>query len=288
MAGARLCEDLLGMLHLELHGTETPTTYFAEESKLVANLQQSLVPLIFVIGDGKLGSLFTPEEVGDTLPDELIRNQANNDTDGQREETQDYRVAPLSTVESGHLEGDTTNEDDHRLTTNHDSQDDDEEPVVGDALENIETVIEPAVVQCVEDLHPDEGVEDQGWQLLPLVFAVVAEDRLAGKVEDKGDDQLVNCLTDDHLPHPQGDERSRLRVRLPVKKAACWGIGCEGQCGERVHDEVDPEQLNSSQHRGLVVARYGRDKGKQDGGDVDSNLELQELLDSVVYRASPE
>jgi hypothetical protein len=49
MARTRLAEDLLGMLYLELDSAKTPTSDFAEESKLVPDLQQALIPVIIII-----------------------------------------------------------------------------------------------------------------------------------------------------------------------------------------------------------------------------------------------
>ena len=71
------------------------------------------------------------------------------------------RACDASDLESG-----TADENDHYLTTDHDGVDADEEVVLENAFEDIEFVVQTAVVEFIEDLHPDEGVEDYGIQLL--------------------------------------------------------------------------------------------------------------------------
>lgn len=60
-----------------------------------------------------------------------------------------------------------------------------------DALENVEPVVETAVVELVEDLHPDEGVEDDGVEFEAARwvggYVVVVEDGGAGKVQEEAD-----------------------------------------------------------------------------------------------------
>ena len=89
------------------------------------------------------------------------------------------------------------------MKTDHDAVDDDEEQVAVDTHENVELVVKTATVEFVEDLHPDEHVEDDGVELQFFGFdgCVVAEDGTTGEVEDENDDELEDGLTDDHFPH---------------------------------------------------------------------------------------
>lgn len=72
-----------------------------------------------------------------------------------------------------------------------------------DADEDVELVVETTAVELVEDLHPDEHVEDYGieLELLRGDGGVVAEDGVASEVENQDDDDLEDGLADDHLPH---------------------------------------------------------------------------------------
>lgn len=115
---------------------------------------------------------------------------------------------PLDAVDASDLKGLAADEDNHDLPRDHDDVDDDEEGVAVNAFEDVAVVVETATVEFVEDLHPDEGVEDDCVELCldDRVGGVVAEDGSTGEVEDKGDDELVDGLTDDHFPHVGCDE----------------------------------------------------------------------------------
>lgn len=130
----------------------------------------------------------------------------------------------------------------------------------------------------IEDLHPDKRVEDQGSQLLFLVVSVVGEDSLATEIEQKGHNQLENSLPDDHLPHVESDQRSRLLLRLTMEDVPGRRVRRKSQGSKGVHDKVDPQQLDSTQHRLLGGASHCGDKGKDDCSDIDRDLELG-LLD---------
>lgn len=73
-----------------------------------------------------------------------------------------------------------------------------------------------------------------------LVVAVVVEDCGAAKVEDEGDNQLIDGLSDDHFPHRGRDQRRRLGFRLTVENAAGRRIGGQGESGKGIHDQVHP------------------------------------------------
>ena len=143
-------------------------------------------------------------------------------------------------------------------------QDELEEPVVEEAGENVElTLSEFTGVDLVEDLHEDEGVEDDGevlhlvlvsvplfgshvssWEELGLVSVVKSEDVLSSEEEDAKDNSLVNTLSEDVSPHHLGDDGLGSAVWWVVKDSliGCFGGKSEGSKG--VHDQVDPEDLN--------------------------------------------
>ena len=73
-----------------------------------------------------------------------------------------------------------------------------------DTFEDVELVIETTIVEFVEDLHPDESVEDHSVEL--FLTCAGSKDFIACKVEHECDDELVDRLACDHLPHVDGNE----------------------------------------------------------------------------------
>lgn len=173
------------------------------------------------------------------------------------------------------VEGLSTNKHDHNLTSNHDDIDDDEEPVVCNTFENVEFAIESSVVVLVENLQPDESVENKWLELLELNLSIEVKDLSAGEMEDKSNDQLVDCLPDNHLPHGEGNEWRLLWLWFPLEDRSGWRIGSKSQCGKSIHDKIDPEKLYCSKNGFLLVTGNCRNKGDQDCSNVDSQLELK-------------
>lgn len=177
-------------------------------------------------------------------------------------------------------EGLATNKDDGNLGADHNAVDDDEEVVAVNTLKDVELIIQPTVVELVEDLHPHKGVEDHGVELELLVFVVgvIAEDGVAGEVEDQGSSQLEDCLADDHLPHVDGDEGRLLALWQSVKDLLGRGVRSERKSGKGVHDEVDPQELDGGEDGFHVGIGDGGDEGEENSSDVDRDLELSTLM----------
>lgn len=60
----------------------------------------------------------------------------------------------------------------------------------------------------IEYLHPHERIEDRSLQSLLLTNSLIRQDRCARKVKDQRDDELVDGLSDDHLPHGESNQWS--------------------------------------------------------------------------------
>lgn len=143
------------------------------------------------------------------------------------------RKTPLLAIQRYDLECLAADEDDKHLSTNHDGVYDDKEPVACDALEDVEPIIQSPIAEFIEDLQPNESVEDQCVQSLFLTLAygrigvvdMISKQRSPSEIEDKGDGQLADDLAHDHLAHPSRDEWSRLPVRLAVQDTCTWGVG---------------------------------------------------------------
>ena len=93
-----------------------------------------------------------------------IRELSDKSTPRHREGAKADGETPFLAVERVNLESVAANEDDQDLPANHDAVDGEEEPVLCDALEDIEPVIKTTVVELVEYLQPNKRVEDQSVQ----------------------------------------------------------------------------------------------------------------------------
>ncbi len=122
-------------------------------------------------------------------------------------------------------EGSTAEECNDDLTPDHDTVDPDEEPVPVQTSQDIEFVVQPAVVELVEDLHPDEGVEDDR---AADILWIVEEFLPRAEVQDQGYGELEDGLSDYHLPHRGGDQRGAAFDGLAVEDFFGWRVG--GQC----------------------------------------------------------
>lgn len=72
-----------------------------------------------------------------------------------------------------------------------------------------------------------------------------------------------------------------------MKEAIIRGIGGEGKGGQGVHDEVNPEELSSGEDGPGFRIGKGGDEGEDNGADVDSELELKELSDTIIDLTTP-
>ncbi len=194
----------------------------------------------------------------------LVREESDEDGPWQAERGEDDTDGPLLAIDVSDAECTTTNEDDGDLCTNHDAVDANEEVVVLQTSENVELVIQTTIVELVEDLHPNESVENHGVELKLLcrVAQVVLEDSTSSEVEDESDNQLEDSLTDDHLPHVHCNERCLLACWFALEDDWSWGISSKRESCKCVHDQVNPEKLHSCKDRFHVRIGDSRDEGE--------------------------
>ena len=167
-------------------------------------------------------------------------------------------------IDRSDLESTTTNENDGDLSANHDTVDADKEEVALKTSEDVELVVQTAVVEFVEDLHPDKSVEDHGvkLELLRGVVEVVFEDASTGEVENESDNQLEDRLSDDHLPHVHCNEWCFLAGWFAFENDWSWWIGGKCESCEGIHDQVDPKKLHSCKYGMHIGIGYSRDERK--------------------------
>jgi hypothetical protein len=212
----------------------------------------------------------------------LVGEETHKYSPGETGQRGDDGDGPLGAFQAARndMEGTRANEDDQHLETNHEDVNEDEELVAVNALENVELVVQTSVVKLVEDLYPDEGVENDGIELerLFLNVLVVSKDGRSGEVQNEGDDKLEDGLPDDHLPHVGGDEGGLLALGRAVENLLSRGIDSKGESSKGIHDEIDPEELDRLEHGNHVRMIDSGDEGKKHSGNVDCELELEEWL----------
>lgn len=146
----------------------------------------------------------------------------NTPQDNSPRETEDRAAnadTPLNARKRFHAKRSVADENNHDLSGNHQDIDSHKPVVSVYSLEDVEPVVETSIVEFVENLHPNEGIENDRVHLRLqkiIVFQVVAEDTGPDKVKNEGNHQLVDRLADDHLPHVWGKEWGTFRDRFAV------------------------------------------------------------------------
>ena len=69
--------------------------------------------------------------------------------------------------------------------------------------------------------------------------------------QQEDDDQLVDRVAQDIPDHGPRDQRLVAAVRFPCQQVICGGFRGQRQGRERVHDEVDPQELGARQRTDL-------------------------------------
>ena len=103
--------------------------------------------------------------------------------------------------------------------------------------------------------------------------------------DDEEDDGLEEALAEDVLGHLARDDVLVLAVGRALEQLVLGFFGREGEGGEGVHDEVDPEQLDSLQRSALCNGSTHNDN--YESHHVDGKLELKETLDVIEDVPTP-
>jgi hypothetical protein len=142
------------MLDGKLEVVQPTSLHAAHKVELVANVCQWLwVHAHLFVRNCEardlLGSLL--QKLGDQNQQKMVGNQADKDTDRNREETKHKSNGPESSalLLLGDLESRTTDKDDKDLSTTHNGTDTDEKPVLGKALKDVKFVVQAAVTVYV-------------------------------------------------------------------------------------------------------------------------------------------
>lgn len=95
-----------------------------------------------------------------------VRDRAQNHSPWQTAQRADQTNGPENTGDPSHTKGLAADVYDHDLAADHDEIDAQEPVVPEHTFEDVEAVIQTAVVKFIEDLHPNESVEDDCRELL--------------------------------------------------------------------------------------------------------------------------
>lgn len=57
------------------------------------------------------------------------------------------------------------------------------------------------ILEFIENLHPNKGVEHQRLQLIHLLLRLIIQDMRSGEMKNERSNELEDGLSDDHLPH---------------------------------------------------------------------------------------
>lgn len=191
-ATARPRQEILRVLQLVLDVFEAASTNPLDELQLVTDFFQGGIPfetVLVLVGDNELWLALAMPEMWNEPAHKLIGNKTDHNGDGHRDCSQYQTDRPHRALGQA-FDGEccATNKDDQDLTANNDDLNANKPFVAHDAFHDVEFVIDATRIVLVEDLHEDERVEDHRLH----VTIIPAEDRSAGKVEDKRHNQLVD------------------------------------------------------------------------------------------------
>jgi hypothetical protein len=247
-----------------------------------------LVPLEDAVGVVGRDGLSLPQQfkvIQEGFRHQFLGDESVDDHGG----SDDDAVEVLAEGERDEHEGPAADLHDDDLQDEDACDDEDEEVVVEEVLEDVEfLLLELARVEEVEDLQEDEHVEEDA-QVLPVGLVPVldgqpdrtrhSEHLVALEQHQHQHHDLVDRAQHYSAPHLRVYYVLSARVGHAVEQVVGGRLGGEGEGGQRVHDEVDPEHLDGGQRR--LLDDHCAEEGHEDGHDVDRQLELQELADAV-------
>jgi hypothetical protein len=87
------------------------------------------------------------------------------------------------------------------------------------------------------------------------------------------------------LDHLLGDYILLLPIWWSLQEIFLWKLSGKSERSKRVHDQVDPKELNSLKWR--LPHDNGSDEGNDQGNNIDCQLELKESSNVVINISSP-
>lgn len=118
-----------------------------------------------------------------------------------------------------------------------------------------------------------------------VVTEFLWDERLCSKQNDQNNNALEYGLPQNVFNHFSWNDVLLLSIRWSEEQLGFWSLGCKSEGCKWVHDEVDPEQLNSSKWALLENKRANQANKQSD--NINWQLELQKSPDIVVNISTP-
>lgn len=183
----------------------------------------------------------------------------------------------------------------HVEDLHHDKTGEDESHVAGRTGLILDLFVEKGTVPVIRSAGVNVGREDH---VAILIFVLVLEvgvpvevllglgdELISVEEEEEQAEGLPEGLTEDVLNHLTGHDVIVSVLRGSFEESWCGEFSGQSKGCKRVHDEVDPEELDGFK-RGLFN-NAGSDEGHDKSSNIDSELEHEETLDVVVDGTTP-
>lgn len=118
-----------------------------------------------------------------------------------------------------------------------------------------------------------------------LSYSKFWDEKWSSEHECEKDNSLEDRHSKNVLHHLLGDDVFLLSVWWSLEEVILWKLGGKSQRGKRVHDQVDPQKLDSLKWR--FPHNDGSDERSDESNNVDSKLELKESSDVIIDVSSP-
>jgi len=155
---------------------------------------------------------------------------------------------------------------------------------------------ELSAVEEVAELEVNEGSEDDSVVLQNFSGSHIlnrraeehvgeAEHERSKEEHDEEDNELVDALGEDLSPHDFAHDHLSGLDWFASQVAGIWRLSGKSESSEGVHDKVDPQEVENGERRSAI--EKGSNDREDAASDVDSHLELQELLHIVIDVSAP-
>ena len=155
------------------------------------------------------------------------------------------------------------------------------------------------LVDGVSIQPPDHAVEDQvpvpisvllHWVVVEVLgddggVRVLRDESLGTKDNDEHDHGLEEGLSENVLGHLLRDDVLLLSIRGSLKELLSWQLSSQSKGSQRIHDKVDPQELDGLKRR--LPHDDRSNESSNESHNIYSELELKESSDVVINIPSP-
>lgn len=112
-----------------------------------------------------------------------------------------------------------------------------------------------------------------------------SNERGTSEKNQKNNNRLENGLAENVLDHLSRDNVFLFSVWWSLKQLWLWCLSGKGERSEGVHDQVNPQELDSCEW--TLLEGKGSNEAGEKSDDIYRKLELQESSDIVIYISTP-